>query len=381
MAEQATIETKSNDTPSGLAGFAGLSENDIIDFGTQSKSTTETPTAKTEGSEQPPVEEKTETVTIPGEDKPKTDDKPKEGEKPAEEEDVFQIPASESDELEEELKWVDLAKESGFEIKEDTFEAYKEAQKSYIELQKQEALKTYQDVDFKKHIETLPPESQLLIIGLKSGLTQDQIEAPFKQIAFYKGLEDADLVAEDLKLKGFEDDVINNKIEKLTEDGKLEIEAKELRTILDINENNLLTQKLNEVKELEQNITLAHQTKMKEEAAIIVQQLDTVEKFMEAPLSKNNKKFVAEKLLAGAYNDAMRDPKVIAQFALFVEFGEKGIANLKNKMYEKGRDEKVNKLHNIPPVIKSGSHSGSNQNSVKDPVGNFSAFDHLVESE
>jgi len=232
MSDNKTEQNPGDEAPSGVAGFGALSEQDFIEFGDDKKEQS-TPVDETKKDEEEQKADEPEKVDPKKEEKKveaAAADK-KEDTDPAPEDDGFKTPDGSKIEGDDEAEanWQGIAKDFGFEIKEDTYEAFMQGKEAFIEGLKTESVKDIKVKALREEIAELPAESQLLILGLKSGLTREQIEAPFKLVQEYKALSDADLVAKDLQLKEFTDDVVANEIEKLTESGKLEIEAKKLR--------------------------------------------------------------------------------------------------------------------------------------------------------
>jgi hypothetical protein len=376
-------ETQSNDGTS-LAGFAGLSDSDFMEIGTQAEIKTETPAATTQTT---PAAEKPENLSEKKEEAPKAEGKveataPKlgeEGETKKTEEEGFKLPGEVTTKQEVEAKWADIAKEVGFEINEDTFEAFVSGQKEFIENTKKTAKEEVKEVSFKEQIAELPAESQLLMIGLRQGLTREEIEKPFKMISEFKALSDADLVAKDFELKGYPEDLIAHKIEQLTTDDKLELAAKELRLILDQNEKGLMEQKLKEVKELEESSEKIFKEKLAKETDEVAKFVNMHDKFLDSPVSQKNKQYLIDQWKSGKYQALAKDPKVIVEFMLWKEFGEQGVANLKNNLKSKMVEEKAREMHNNPPVIATGSATSQSEG-ARNPLGNFAAFDHLQET-
>jgi hypothetical protein len=97
---------------------------------------------------------------------------------------------------------------------------------------------------------------------------------------------------------------------------------------------------------------------------------------MDSPLGKKGRDVIMKGWESGKYHELMKDPKTIVAFALYHEYGEKAMANIKNSNYEKGRDEKVDKLHEIPPVIgKGGSQVSSESGEPKEAAGNWGGLE------
>ncbi len=387
MAETAK-QNQGNDGSSSLAGFAALSEKDFMDIESSDKKEETIEAVKTADEEKKednpdPAEKKVEEekkAPVDAEKKEAPVDKKEEKKEEEKEEEGFKTEGSTLENKEdEEAKWVDIAKEIGFELKEDTYEAFAAEQKTFIENIKKTAVEDAKLKSFKDEIAELPAESQLLIIGLRQGLTPEQIDAPFKMIREYKALSDADLVAKDLELQGFTPDVVANEIEKMTENDKIEVEAKRLRTVLDQSETGLTAKKLQEVKELEASSQNIFKEKLAKESEEIVKHINKFDKFLDSPVSKKNKEYLTNKWNTGAYHELAKDPEKIVKFMLWNEFGEQGVANLKNNLSSKLKEEEVRKGHNVPPVISTGSSTNVDEG-AKNPIANWGALEHLQET-
>lgn len=380
----------SPESSDGGTGFANLSEDEVINIyfpekGEEKKEKKEENLEeKQDDNKSPEIKDSAKETEIDkgdekGEEPKKEDD---EGNKLGEEEigeDGFKNPGEKEEKgADSESSWVNVAKEIGIELKEDSFDAFKTAQKEFIENQIKEKEVALKQSKFEDEISSLPLKEQVVMRGVKQGLTLEQINKPYDDIKELKSMSDADLVAKDFELMGYPQDLIEHKITKLTEDGELEISAKEIRLILDKNLETLDQKNLDAIKEIE--IANNKKTEQAQEKAVsnIKSTLDTIQTFMDAPLSKKNKEYVVKQLEQGKYHSILKeDPKVAAEFILFKEFGQQAITNLKSKSIEEGRDKKAAKLHVIPPVIKS-SGSVAKKGEVVDPVGNWGAFDHLL---
>lgn len=253
----------------------------------------------------------------------------------------------------EESTWIDVAKELGYpELKDNSFDAFKEAQKLHLEQVKKEI----DNKDFEKHIADLPAKEQLIVRGIKSGLTIEQIEKPIKTLDGLIALTNTDLVAADLKARGLDEDVVQFKIDKLVEEEKLDIAAKAIRDELVTKKSTIETDLLEQVKNIELKLQEDKNNALKEDFKSFRTALDTIPELMGTKLSSKNKDEVAAAYEKGEYHDLFKDPKKVAEFIIWDKYKKEAQANLVNKALEDKRRAQQNSVHNIPP-IKPGAGS------------------------
>jgi len=290
----------------------------------------------------------------------------KEGDKPADEttedtpliefkaEDVTGTPESEP----EDGTWLAVAKAQGVEIKEDSFEAYTQAVEEKYNAKIEEVKTLTED----KVLEKYSPEARATIELLNSGLTMEQIYAPVQEIQSLKQLDDVSLIRKALEEQTMPDgtkmwdvDMIDAKIEKIAESGRTEIEGKEIRRQLDAMEQQIKLDHSNKLRQFqEKKVQLAEQQKQ-ESAAKFTQAMSTVTEFFGGKISEDAKQAIIKKHQSGAYDNLLSDPKKVAEFVLYNEFGQKAIKNLENTAFQRGREEKTKKLVNVPPVTQNGN--------------------------
>lgn len=326
--------------------------------------------------------EKAKYDALSPEDKIKADD----AKEKAEIEASFKIPDEEkvegkvenlADEGELESNWLNVGKKLELSVKEDTIESFMESYNSklneVVTKTKADALKT----SFEEQVADLPLENQILIRGLKQGLPVNDIMAPLKRIEELRALSNEELVAADLKGQGYEEDYVNMKLEKLDESGELVLVATEIRKYLSDNEVKIKQNKLDQIKELEtatKNKYIADKAKETED---LRKSFNKIEKFLDTPVSEKVVNYLMKGWEAGKFHEDFKDPAVIADFLIFREFGKQGIANMKQKSYELGLYEKVNKLHEIPPIIKAPGSAAVGQEEKKEALGNWGAFENI----
>lgn len=277
--------------------------------------------------------------------------------------------------------WVDLGKELGFEVKEDSFDVFK---KSYEEFKENEKKELEKSIVSKKKDDLLlayDAEAQLIIKGLDAGLTLEQIQKPFAKIDQYLSMGDADLIAEDLRLQGWPEDKIEKKILDLTETEKLELHAFEIRKSLEDSKKEISLSREKELSDIKAQQEQKMKDTLNKEAEEIHSQLKTVQSFMESPIKEKHINYVMNKWKNGEYHEDFKDPKVIADFLLYKEFGAQGIKNLANKKLQEGRSAVVKKLHNIPPITSGNQGSNTKSNNNESSIGNFAIFEGLSEEQ
>ncbi len=340
--------------------------NDLKSVETNNEVKTDENQENTEGEENKPKEEQnTEAKTDESQEgEKKGEGETKEGEtepvveeKPLIEfkaEDVEGSPESEP----EDGTWMAVAKASGVEITEDSFEAYQSAVESKYKAEIEKVKSITEDEVLSKY----SPEARATIELLNSGLTLEEIYAPNQMINELRSLDDASLVRKSLEEardingnKIWDADMIDTEIEALTEKGRLEHEAKKIRKNLDLTEQEIKTEHANKLKEYQdRKAQLAYQQKQ-QSIAQFEKAMTTVSEFMGGKISDEAKQAIVKKQQSGAYDNLLNDPKSLAEFVLYKEFGQKALKNLENTAFQRGREEKTKKLANVPPVTQNGS--------------------------
>lgn len=247
--------------------------------------------------------------------------------------------------------WKDVAKEVGLELKEDSFDELKSA----LEAKITDNLSKYE------------PETQRIIKFTESGGSIDDFVEPFKKVDSLISMADADLVAQHFKVKQWDETKAQTKIEQMAESGELETFAEELRVSLKEYRNEVKDTIINE----RIKATEAHKAKMqnayKDEAVKIKSTLEQTKEFLGTPLSEENRSKIAAKYANGDYENDFKDPKVISDFLLFKEFGEKGINNLKKKLEYEVKKQYQNDRHNVPPKDSNAGAMANNSSQAGDP--------------
>lgn len=362
-------------------GFDQLSENDVV------SSLFETEEKQEEKIEEKKEEKKEELeIKVPGDEEKKEEKKEEKSEEKSEEKkeekkeeedlaDEIKLPGEEEKQEEKkegavaEDSWLPVAKELGYELKTDSFDAFKEiiiAEKAKIIADaKKEAESIAKDDIIKKY----PVEAQVLIQGLETGLTIDQLQKPFETIDELLRLSDEDLVSKDRELQEMPADLIEKEILSLSDKDQLQLEAFRLRKLLKDGRENAKASQLEQIKALAEkrkNETIAAKAKDADE---IEKELKATTQFMGAAIKEKHIKFLMDKWRKGEYQDVFKDSKTVSKMLLYLEFGETATGLLAQRKFEEGKSGIVDKLHVIPPKPK-----GSGSSIVKQEEGEKKGF-------
>ncbi len=266
----------------------------------------------------------------------------------------------------EEGSWAAIAKLDGFELKEDTLEAYKEAITSPYESK----LKEMESLTTDKLLSKFTPEVKMLFDLAEAGLTIDQIVAPYTKLNELRSMSPAELVRLNLEgtKKDWSPEMIDAEMEILTAvDGRLEHEHKKLIVELDVMQKEEQDYRNGLIEKYKSNSENTLLTEKRNGVESVTKALNNMSVFMDQPLSPEVKQGLVERMNSGKYDQLFNDPKEKAEFITWKELGQKAQKNLVAKSYAKGKSEITNKLHNIPPVVTGGAGINTTQNTT----GNF----------
>lgn len=362
-------------------GFDALSNVDVIETAVNTGSEVEKPAdTTTPAVAQTPAQTEAPNTAVAG------------TEKPADEaEDIvteFKIPGAEGEfvvetpeqiarkealaTLEKDQSWTALAKTQGFDITENSFDAFEKGVTAKFEVEKVAIKESAVKEAKESFLSEKPAEVMAIVEGLEAGYSIDEILEPKRNIEKLEALSDAELVAEDCRLNNWPQGIIDKHIADLTERDTLDVTAQPLRDILKSNKETLASKQLEQLATLKQSKAASELKVRERESDEIKNTLVSMKTYMDVPITDSVVNHVQQKWNKGEYHEAFKESKTIAEFLMYKEFGEQGLKALKNREYQRGRDEKASKLHNIPPVQKTGGKA-TTQQSVR-AEGNFGAL-------
>lgn len=254
----------------------------------------------------------------------------------------FKTPEEKLGTISEGEGWTDLAKDIGFEIAEDTHEAYKAS------------LETFYKEKYKSDIGKYSPEAQTLIEFLDADGKLEDFAHPTKELNGYLALDNVDLISEDLKAQGMTDELIEKKITKMTENDEIDLAAfairKDIKDAIKNVEAKVIQDKLAATKRTDNYKILT----AAQELADIKTSFNTVNEFMEIPLTSKIKDYIIKNWEDGKYADVLNTPAMKVQALLLHELGKDGVALLKTKVMEEAKLARKVDRHAIPPVVNAG---------------------------
>lgn len=274
---------------------------------------------------------------------------------PSFETDANNAPAAEAPATES--LWLDVAKEAGISLPENSKEAFVNALKERDQASL-DAVKEQARVDFEtQFVASLPEDIKGLYEYTKMGGDAQNYKGSFEQINTLKNLTNIELVEADLAARqGWTEEMVQTELNIQMEKGFIDHEAAKLRVILDGNEQNI------------KNRLLAEQTQRQAEAQNIAQQ-EFASQTNQIRESLSKRKDFAGRQMKQEYIDAAmkkweggeikRDfasnPDKVAEFILWDTFGSQVIGDLKKESYQSGKSKVTAKLSNIPVLAPEGS--------------------------
>lgn len=267
-------------------------------------------------------------------------------------------------EEEESDGWLELSKKDGFDITEDTYEAYVAGRDKFYKEKYQIDLGKYQ------------PETQRFIEFLESGGTINSFIEPLRPLNELRNLDDVALITKDLEMQEWDPAKIEKEIARMSEkDGEVELSAYKIRKQIDTIEERLKEKIVNDTIVASDRQTTYKQTSTAEELTSIKKELNTMSAFLEIPLGDKHKAGIVKKLESGQYNDVINNPKAKMQAILWHEFGKEGVNLLKEKVLAEAKLEIKKDRHNIPPpASQGGAQSRSTSTTEVKAEGNWAVL-------
>jgi hypothetical protein len=246
---------------------------------------------------------------------------------------------------ESESSWVDLGKDLGIEIKENSFEAYKEAfdkvRTDAIEAGKKEAARI--------ELEKFTPEAQKAIEFLNANpeASINDFINPLKRIDEALSLDNESLLRADFVAKGWDADRIDERVQILSDNGTLESEAYVLRKDIENVRANTEMQLVEDAKAQGEYRRQQIQETQRKENESIIKVIQEVKTFMGFKVPDAAKQYLQKQWESGEVRKAFQsNPEEVVQFMLNKYIGKEAERELRKNQFQKGRDEIQSKLHN-----------------------------------
>lgn len=272
----------------------------------------------------------------------------------------FEIPQETDPEELEDFSWKETAQTIGFEIKEDTYEAFLEGQKAFIEKQVAEKSKSIPKESLQKDfLSSLDEDTRLSVEMAISGTSDARIVQIKAEGQRYLGLSDKDFFIEDA-LSNLPDNAAAEQINTATKEAEEQFEAMEAAGVSKI----IVNQKRAELSNFI-GAQIAHiQTESKAKQAISQQNkeaekqafnskletyLSQKSEYLGVPLEKQHHEHIKAKITRGDASRLLQNPEILADFMLWREFGAEYVNKALNLSKAEGAFQEKKNLHNIPP--------------------------------
>jgi len=288
----------------------------------------------------------------------KSDDAPKDDDDADGKEPILKI--ENADDPEEEVSdWTEVGTALGFQVAENTQEALKAGFETYLEKVKSEAQAATAETNiFEKY-----GEAGVNLFKTVAA-TGDSIEAilnPLLQFDEVLAWEDEDKVVTYYKQQGLSEERAKALYAKDVENGTVE----DLITKIDTNIINGREAKQQEIltngaKKYDDIISLQNK-EAKDQITKASEELSKRTDFLGIKIDQDSMKVIIKRMDAGLYRKAiMSDPKLLADFALSVEFGKKVVKDSGSVAVRKAKGETLENLANLETVKKASGKASAN---------------------
>jgi hypothetical protein len=258
------------------------------------------------------------------------------------------------------LGWKELAntfaEKAGVEVPAeiaDTEEAYLQFQIDTINKIREEAQKYNIDQELSK----FTPEQRLIIDLNKAGVSIQEYNKPFVEVAQLKALDDTALVRRSYEIQpGWTEEMVEVQMQKVIDSGHLSVEAQIARTKLDNYEKSIITAHQEQLQQYTVQQQQVQAQKRNQEAARVKIALDKVPTFMGRKIDDKVKDFVFQELTSGKYDNMPGTPEEKVDYAYYKMLGKKGIEHMRARVLEELTLEQAKKQHNVAPVITGGAN-------------------------
>lgn len=282
-----------------------------------------------------------------------------------------EVPLELKDEALEEGSWRYVAKELQIEgVEDDSPEAFIEAVKKPLVAE----IETLRSQKMQEFLNDVDPEIRLEVYLAKTGMTKEQIRAPYLLMEQYRNMDPVALVRADLEAQydnKAKPEWIDQEIEEMiAKDGAIEHHRERILMGCEarLEEITKERQELYDKHNVNQQNFLNDQKKL--EVETIAKTLNDMSTFMGRPIPEDIRKTLSTNFTKGAYNDLLSDNQLKAEFILYKKLGSQILKNIETESYKKGKLESSKELANTPPL----DNGGAGRNTTTEKKGAFDAL-------
>ncbi len=236
----------------------------------------------------------------------------------------------------------DYSEEKGFETVQSLLNAKYETIKA--DAIKEASLDRFVDVP-----EAHRGEAEMLVELMKTGLTLEKINEPFMQLAAYKALSKEEQVRDRLmnRFKG-DEEVVDLKMQKLVEDGQLDLEHRAIQLEIAEYEEQLKQGRQHEIEKFKNNQRQIQAQKVNQENTKLTIALDKVQEFLGKSLPSEVKAQLKNELLTDQYRNMPGSAEEKVDYFLDRKFGKTARAYFKDKVLGDLALKNKQEGHNVP---------------------------------
>lgn len=265
----------------------------------------------------------------------------------------------------EEGTWAYIAKQEGVSLKEDSYEAFKEALTQPLV----EQLETIKSQKLDELLADVDPKIRLRVELNLSGMSNEEIDKPYELAREFKTMEPKALVREDLKSRfpKASEEWLDTEMERLVSTDGIEHERERIIMEVDAQLDVINAQREERLKQYNINKqNFLNEQKVKEVESVS-NALNNMSTFMGKTIPEDIRKGLSTNYTKGQYDDLFNDPQARAEFIAWKKIGSQLLKNIEAESFNRGLEKISKKLHNTPPVETGGAGKSTTQAESKTP--------------
>lgn len=265
----------------------------------------------------------------------------------------------------EEGTWAFIAKQDGLSLKEESYEAFKEAITQPL-VEQLEAIKVQKMDEFLAEID---PKIRLRVELNLSGMSNEDIDRPYEVAREFKSMEPQALVREDLKSRfpQASEEWLDKEMERLVSTDGIEHERERIIMEVDAHLDIINNEREERLKQYNINKqSFLNEQKVKEIESVS-NALNNMSMFMGKTIPEHIRKGLSTSYTKGQYNNLLNDSQAKAEFIAWKQIGSQLLKNIEAESFNKGLEKVSKKLHNTPPV----ETGGAGKSTTTEIKGNF----------
>ena len=268
--------------------------------------------------------------------------------------------AAQSSEEPQDGTWGGLITNMGYELPEDFseekgFEIVQSLKQAEIETARREAIAEASYERFADVPEEHRAEAEMIVELMKSGQTLASVNAPFEELAQIKAMNKEELVRFRLENKeGWDTEMVDREMEKLIEDGAIDVEYKIAKAQLDGYEKSLNHERQVQIENYHSNQQKVQEQRFKQESLKLAVALDGVQEFLGKKLPNEIKPQLLQEMADADFHNLPGTPEDRVDYFLYKKLGKTAMKNFQARALEKVVLENKQSQHNVP-IVQTGN--------------------------